>query len=183
MKKIVLLIFGCLIATLGFTQTVNSIPEPEFVNEVYYYDKVNTKLLPLEKAKAEMKTKMKLTGGGSAAYAIDGEKSFIRLGHEGSSFMITVTSGGAMDPSMTINLYRFESKKGRREATMSQYGGMGSGGQRSGGNTVEIKFKKVKEGTYEIVLTGNLEKGEYGFINMYSMNPTGGVTTYAFGVD
>ena len=177
-KILMLSIFICLISSLAFAKTLDSIPEPEFVNEVYYYDKANLKLLPLEKANAEMKAKMKLIGGASPAYTIGGDKSFIRINQQGSSFMITVSGGPMMDPSMTISLYRFESKKGRREAAMSLYGG-----QRNGGNAVEIKFKKVREGTYEIVIPENLEKGEYGFVNAFTMNAAGGLKTFAFGVD
>jgi len=162
-------------------KTMDTIPIPEFVNEVYYYDKANTILIPLEKANAEMKNKMKLIGGGSAAYAIGGDKSATRINPEGASFVITMSAGSMMDPAMTINLYRFESRKGRREAAMSQYSSMG-GGQK-GGNAVEIKFKRVKEGTFEIIIIGNLVKGEYGFINSYSMGAGGGMTTFAFGVD
>jgi len=181
MKKIILSIFSSLIGTMLFAKTVDTIPIPEFVNEVYYYDKANTILTPLEKANAEMKAKMKLIGGGSAAYAIGGDKSATRINPEGASFVITMSSGSMMDPAMTISLYRFESRKGRREATMSQYSGMG-GGQK-GGSAIEIKFKRVKEGTFEIIIIGNLVKGEYGFINAHSMNPGGGMTTFAFGVD
>lgn len=181
MKKVILSVFSCLIGTMLFAKTADTIPIPEFVNEVYYYDKANTILVPLEKTSAEMKAKMKLIGGGSAAYAIGGDKSATRINPEGASFVITMSATSMTDPALTISLYRFESKKGRREATMSQYSAMG-GGQK-GGNAVEIKFKRVKEGTFEIIIIGNLVKGEYGFLNSYSMNASGGMTTFAFGVD
>ncbi len=181
MKKIMLSIFCCLIGTVLFAKTMDTIPVPEFVNEVYYYDKASTILVPLEKTSAEMKSKMKLIGGGSVAYVIDGDKSANRISPEGASFVITMSGGSTMDPAMTISLYRFDSRKGRREASMGQYSGMG-GGQK-GGSTVEIKFKKVKEGTFEIIIIGDLGKGEYGFLNSYSMNSGRGMTTFAFGID
>jgi hypothetical protein len=181
MKKIIVSIFSCLIGTILFAKTMDTIPVPEFVNEVYYYDKTNTILIPLEKTSAEMKTKMKIMGGGSAAYAIDGDKSTTRINQEGASFVITMSATSMTDPAMTISLYRFESRKGRREAPMSQYGAMG-GGQK-GGSVIEIKFKRVREGTFEIIIVGNLAKGEYGFLNSYSMNAGRGMTTFAFGVD
>ena len=181
MRKIMLSIICCMFGSIVLANVRDTLPEPEFVNEVYYYDKANTKLIPLEKAKAEMKAKMKIMGGGSPAYAIGGVRSGTRINQGGASFIISVSASSMMDPAMTISLYRFEPRKGRREATMSQYSG--SGGQQNGGNTVEIKFKKVKEGTFEIIVVGNLEQGEYGFINLHSMGAAGGMTAYAFGVD
>ena len=63
---------------------------------------------------------------------------------------------------------------------MMQYSGRG---QSNNNNTVELKFKKLKEGVYEVVVPKKLEKGEYGFVNMSMMNPGGKVVVYAFGVD
>jgi hypothetical protein len=180
MKKNLLSVIAYMIVITGFAQTNDSIPNPEFTNEVYYYDKTNTKLIPLEKTNAEYKARMKIIGGGSAAYAIGGERSATRLQQSEHSFVITIPGGSMMDPAMMITLYRFEPRKGQREATMSQYA---SNGKRSGGSAVEIKFKRIKEGTYEIILTSELAKGEYGFINAHSMNHSGGMTTYAFGID
>jgi len=49
---------------------------------------------------------------------------------------------------------------------------------------VDIKFKKLKEAMYEIVISGRLEKGEYGFINRSGgFNPSGKMTVFAFGID
>jgi hypothetical protein len=178
MKKILLSVLTSFISCMLFAKTVDTIPEPEFMNEIYYYDKATVKLTPLEKAKAEMKTKMKIMGG-STAYAINGEKSPTRITPAGGSFIIALSGGSMMDPAMTIGLYRLDSRKGRREAPMGQYGGS----QRTGGSTLEIKFKRVKDNTYEIIVPEILGKGEYGFINMHSMSAAGGMTTYAFGVD
>jgi hypothetical protein len=177
MRKVMLSILGCLIGAMVFAKTVDSIPEPEFMNQVYYYDKSNIRLIPLENAVAEIKSKMKIIGGGSSAYAIGGEKSATRINQQGASFVIGIANGSMIDPAMTISLYRFESRKGRREAAMNIYGKSGSE------NAVEVKFKRVKEGTFEIIVTGSLEKGEYGFINSYAMKPGGGMTAFAFGVD
>jgi len=177
MRKVMLSILGCLVGAMVFAKTVDSIPEPEFMNEVYYYDKSNIKLIPLEKTVAEIKSKMKIIGGGSSAYAIGGEKSATRINQQWASFVIAIANGSMIDPSMTLSLYRFESRKGRREAVMNIYGGSGSE------NAVEVKFKRVKEGTFEIIVTGSIAKGEYGFISSYAMKPGGGMTAYTFGVD
>ena len=177
MRKVMLSILGCLLGVMVFAKTVDSIPEPEFMNQVYYYDKSNIRLIPLETAVAEIKSKMRIMGGGSSAYAIGGEKSATRINQQGASFVIAVANSSMIDPSMTLSLYRFEPRKGRREAAMNIYGGSGSE------NAVELKFKRVKEGTFEIIVTGSLAKGEYGFISSFAMKPGGGMTAYAFGID
>ena len=181
MRKIMISIVSFLIFNHAIAKTIDTIPEPEFVNEIYFFDRTNNNLIPLEKAKAEMKAKIKIMGGGSPALAIGGVRSGTRIIPGDASFIISVSASSMMDPAMSISLYRFESRKGKREATMTQYGG--SGGQQNDGNTVQIKFKKVKDGTFEIIVVGKLEKGEYGFINLHSMGAGGGMATYAFGVD
>ena len=183
MKKTILL-SGCLIlAKIIFASAPpDSIPVPEFINLVYHYDKANNKLADLEKANAEMIIKKKIVGGGSQAYSIEGNKSPVRLNETAQSFMITVT-GGVMsaDPTSTLTLYKLESNKKNREAAMTAYGGMSNG--KGANKTVELKFKKIREGTYEMVVAGKLEKGEYGFVNMNAMSPGGKVTLFAFGID
>jgi hypothetical protein len=162
----------------------DSIPEPEFMNQVYQYDKINKKLVELEKVNAEMKSKIKLMGGGSVVYSIDGSRSEARINSEkinseNSSFMITIAGGTMMsDPSMTLKLYKLDNKKSKREVPMGQYGASGKGN-----NQVDLKFKKLKDGIYEIVVSGRLEKGEYGFINMNAMGQTGNIPMFTFGLD
>ena len=183
MKKTLLLSALFILVNTAFArEPLDTIPQPEFINYVYHFDKKNNKLVDLEKANVEMKLKMKIVGGGSQSYSIDGSKSSMRLSEAANSFMITI-SGGAMtaDPTNTLTLYKLESKKNKREAPMTSYAGMNTG--QNSNNTMELKFKKIKEGTFEIVVAGKLEKGEYGFINMSGMNQTGKIAVFAFGVD
>lgn len=161
---------------------IDTIPEPEFINFIYQFDKSNNKLVDLEKANVEMKMKMKVMGGGGQSYSIDGGKSPVRLNGTAKSFMITISGGPmASDPSSSMTLYKLESKKSSREAPMSSYAGMNMG--KKSNSVIELRFKKIKEGTFEIVVPGNLEKGEYGFVNMNGMNSSGKMTVFAFGVD
>jgi len=192
MKNILLVILICVAASQQSfaNEYKDSIPEPEFVNQVYQYDKINKKLVELETVKAEMKSKMKIIGGGSVVYSMEGSKSDIRINSEKinselSSFMITITGTTMMsDPSMTLALYKLNSKKGKREAPLSQGGGFGNRNHDKDEITVDIKFKKLKEAMYEIVISGRLEKGEYGFINRSGgFNPSGKMTVFAFGID
>ncbi|MGZ5190843.1 MAG: hypothetical protein ACXWCZ_07455 [Flavisolibacter sp.] len=183
MKKIIILLGSIvLINPLFANESRDTIPEPEFINFIYQFDKTNNKLVDLEKANIEMKMKTKVMGGGSPSYSIDGSKSTVRLNESAKSFMITI-SGGPMttDPSNSMTLYKLESKKSSREAPMTSYGGMTSG--KKSNNALELRFKKVREGTYEIVVAGNLEKGEYGFVNMNGMNSSGKMSVFAFGID
>jgi hypothetical protein len=183
MKRIMLLI-GCFILgkTVLASETFDTIPEPEFINFVYHFDKTNNTLVDLEKANVEMKMKVKVIGGGSQTYTINGGKSPVRLNGPSKSFMITI-SGGPMttDPTNTLLLYKLASKKSSREAPVTGYGGMSTGPKSN--NAVELRFKKIKEGTFEIVVAGELGKGEYGFVNMNAMNPGGKMTVFAFGID
>ena len=171
-----------MVNTMFGSESIDTIPEPEFINFIYQFDKTNNKLVDLEKTSAEMKMKMKVMGGGNQSYSIDGGKSPVRLNESAKSFMITI-SGGAMttDPSYSLSLYKLETKKSSREAPMPGYGGANSG-QKSN-KTVELRFKKIKEGTYEIIVADKLEKGEYGFVNMGSMNSSGKISLFAFGID
>lgn len=162
--------------------TKDSIPNPEYMNQVYHFDKVNQKLVDLEKVNSELKMKMKMLGmgGGSQAYEVDGNRSSLRLGPDENSFVISVGNSMMADPSNTMSLYKFEVKRNKREATMMHYG---IKGQSNDKNNLELKFKKIKEGVFEIVVPKTLEKGEYGFVNMSAMNPNGKVVVYTFGVD
>ncbi len=159
------------------SNSTDSIPEPEYINQVYHYDKNQQKLFELEKSTAEMKAKIKLVGGGMPAYTFEGAQSSTRIPNGTLSFMVSVGNNMMMsDPSSTITLYKLDAKKNKREAPMSNYGMGGSD------NTIDLKFKKTKSGAYEIVVAEKLEKGEYAFINM-AQSQGGKMTAYTFGVD
>lgn len=182
-RYVLLIVFAVSLLRVFGNSKIDSIPDPEFINQVYHIDKINQKLIDLEKANSEMKMKMKMLGmgGGSQAYEMDGNHSPVRFGADENSFVLSVGSTSMMsDPSMTLSLYKFEVKKNKREATMMQYSGRG---QSNNNNTLELKFKKLKEGVFEVVVPKKLEKGEYGFVNMSMMNAGGKVVVYAFGVD
>ena len=123
-------------------------PEPEFSNEVNYLEKDTVyTAIRLEKnsSKLEAKTKMGGIGGSENGYAIDGEKSSVRL-HSGNNFSFIFSTGASsvetssatekdsmmlsngMDPAMMkgmgsmgmidpsdINLYKAQSGKGKRK--------------------------------------------------------------------
>jgi hypothetical protein len=131
-------------------------PDPEFSNEVYWYRKDSvTVLMRLEKGSSKMETKMKLGGMGGAenGYAIDEERSPVRLNEsKGLSFIFSTGASsakprsaaydsmmrangvdpsmvdgmgmdGMSDPSKTITLYKAETGKGKRKVLLMKTGG------------------------------------------------------------
>jgi hypothetical protein len=151
-----------------------AVPVPEFINHVYVLDKEH-KLQNLEKKDAEVKTRSKMVGGGKQLYVIDGSKSNVILTPDNIMFVVGTGGGGsfAMDPSSQFGLYKFESKKNGREATMASYGGMMNKGKSGDNNEISLNFKKLSEGVFGIVPEKTLEKGEYAFINKMSMQRGG----------
>src|SRR5215208_4917457 len=81
MKNILIPVIICLCGLLPSIVNAqkDSLPDPEFLNQIYQYDKVNKKLVELEKNNVEMKAKMKVIGGGMPVYSIGGSKSDARI--------------------------------------------------------------------------------------------------------
>ncbi len=72
-----------------------------------------------------------------------------------------------MDPTMTIKLYRFDFRKGKREAILSSQGGPYSHAK-STTNANEISLNMVKSGSDNFIMNpaSRLPPGEYGFMNI-----------------
>ncbi len=161
------------------------VPDPTFLNQIYYY--WSDSLLACPKSEGRMETKMKALGfgGSQSGYTLDGDRSALRIrAADILRFAFKSGSGGMMDPSMMIQLYKFESKKGSRQAVM--------GGQsRFGGNNNtnnQISFDVQKSGTDVFILipSARLAAGEYGFMNKMQMDGGGmnmSYPFYTFGID
>ncbi len=170
--------------------------QPEFLNNIYFFNNSENKVIALEKGIVDLKTKMKLGGfgGSTSAYVVSGEKSPVRFSpRENKEFSIkmsdmSMTGGVGMDPGNMIRLYKFETKGGNRQSILQQIGAMGTGTKQ---NQDGIKFnvKDMSNGVYMLVPEKPLGPGEYGFINM--MMPASGnaskggmsYTVFAFGID
>jgi hypothetical protein len=145
---------------------------PEFMNHVYYSDGGN-KLIVLEKAEAEMKTKMKLGGfgGSNTSYIMTGDRSPMRIPQNKKAEFTIKTAGGStmagfgINPADMFYLYKFETKGDTRVYVMQKMGAMGTGVKE---NSRGIKFnvKEISPGTFVMVPEKPLEPGEYGFLNM-----------------
>ncbi len=155
---------------------------PEFMNHVYYNDAGN-KLIVLEKAEAEMKTKTKLGGfgGSNTSYIMTGDRSPMRIPQNKKTEFTIKTAGGSlmagmgMNPADMLHLYKFETKGGNRLSVLQEMGFMGKGGKE---NYKGIKFnvKEISAGTYVLVPEKTLEPGEYGFLN--TMDSRGSESDY-----
>jgi hypothetical protein len=166
---ICLIYMCCFIRVQAQEKTTAPIPNPEYLNQVYYIGDSN-KLLSLEKEKATMKTKTKLGGfgGSSSSYVMEGSSSPVQFGNSKPSFAVK-TEGMMMDPSNVLKLYRFEKKNNTRESMISNSGFRGKNSSNNQGG-ISFTIKKTSTGVFVLSPEEPLEPGEYGFMNM--MTPT-----------
>jgi hypothetical protein len=155
-------------------------PDPQFLNQVYYYP--GDSLIALEKTNAYLKSKMKGFGGAETSYTMDGASCPIRI-KAGDNQQFVVRLGMSMaDPSMMIKLYKFDSRKGKRESTISNKRGSNDGGNEG----IAFNIKKSGSDVYIMIPAVNLTPGEYGFLNVMMMNGNpmnAAYTSFAFGID
>ena len=189
MKNIILTVFlvaGTLL--LNAQNAADSIPEPEFMNQVFAWGKEH-KLIGLEKTDAEYVSKTKAAGfgGSKQMYQVNGGKSTVTLSPDNLMFVVSTAGGGAMgmDPSSQFALVKFETKKDKRQAVAAEYGGMMKK-PKTNENELELNFKKIREGVIGIVPARPLEKGEYAFLNKLSIQGGGmsmKMEAFAFSVE
>ena len=177
MRNIILTVFLSAGTLLLNAQSIgDSIPEPEYMNQVFAVGK-DHKLINLEKKDAEIVTKTKAggIGGSKQFYEMDGVKSTVALTPDNLLFVVS-TSGSimGMDPSSQFSLLKFEGKKNKRQSLSADYGGMMKKGKtHEGENEISINLKKIREGIVGIVPEKPLDKGEYAFINKMSVQGGG----------
>ena len=160
---------------LNAQNTTDSIPDPEFMNQVFAVGK-DHKLIALEKRDAAYVSKMKAAGfaGSKQMYEMDASNSTIVLSPDNLMFVVsTGNSGFSMDPSQQFALMRFESKKDKRQALVADNGGMMKKAKGPGDHEISLNFKKIREGVIGIVTPTPLDKGEYAFLNKLSIKGGG----------
>lgn len=214
MKKNFLLLVALMLSNflvISQTTSTTTYPVPDYANEIYLVKKDSAiSLLRLEKgsSKQEMKVKMMGMGGMDQGYALEGEKSTVRLPGGSNLVFILYTGGEAttrspesdsmmrangmdpammsnpmasmMDPTQNISLYNMKSEKGQRKALLQSMGLMGKSKKTATKYTLSIK--KVKEGYHEMIVDKPLPKGEYTFV-MMSMSMDQSFSLFAFAVD
>ncbi|HET9825529.1 MAG TPA: hypothetical protein VFP87_09345 [Chitinophagaceae bacterium] len=144
--------------------TSNSLA-PEFLNQPFFVDAVNNRLVNLERQ--TMITKYRLKG---MFVEFKGLKSPVRIGKADTvTFIIRVNSG--TDPRDSFELVTLNEKKDKREA---QILGGGLSQQKYVYKKIPYGLRKVDKGVY-LLLVPSLSSGEYYF-GSYGK-------TFAFGVD
>ncbi|MBL7700231.1 MAG: hypothetical protein JNK79_18840 [Chitinophagaceae bacterium] len=166
-------------------------PQPEFSNEVSWYNKDNNTLTRLEKGLSKMDTKTKAGGMGGAenSYSIEGEKSPVRIiaGNNLSFIYATgatdfssavsdsmmrangmdpnMMKGGGMggDPSNLVTLYAADPSKNVRKVILMKMPGMFGGKKLKSSDKQSFSVRKIKDGYWELVVDKPLKKGEYIF--------------------
>ncbi|MEX1191480.1 MAG: UvrB/UvrC motif-containing protein [Brumimicrobium sp.] len=140
---------------------------PEFVNQVYIWDKNSNELESLEKQKGTIETSTSASpfhAKSTSFYKVDGEYSSIRKNND-NSFVIKVMNG--QDPRDLVELILFKPGKDGKDRYMPYYESSGYAYGGSSGEVKDIKIpisiKKVKDQIYEIIPDETLKNGEYGY--------------------
>ncbi len=189
MKPLTLILILFISAFCAAAQSNNSgASGTEILNHIYYFRPDSLIALEMTDGQMESKTKALGYGGSESGIVINGDKSPLRI-KSGDSIRFAIKMGTIlMDPTMTIKLYRFDFRKGKREAILSTQGGPYSHAK-STSNANEITLNIEKSGSDNFMMTpaSRLSPGEYGFMNMMSVKMQGSrtqiYTIYAFGVD
>jgi hypothetical protein len=212
-KNLLLLWVSMLGVLLAISQNAKlSYPIPEYNNEIYLVKKDSTiTLVRLEKgsSKQEMKMKMMGMGGMDQGYALDDEKSTVRL-NSGNNLVFVFYTGETTvstspqtdslmrangmnpntmseamsmfnDPSKNTSLYNMTSEKRKRKILLQSMGLMGKSKKTATKYTLSIK--KVKENYYEMIVDKSLPKGEYAFVMMSMGSTDQSYVLFAFGID
>jgi hypothetical protein len=159
-------------------------PAPNYLNQVYYYK--GDSLLALGRTDGRLENKMKALGfaGSQSGYYLEGTRSAMRIRTTDTMRFIVKLAGGMMDPSMLLQLYRFDSKKDYRMALISSHSRFG--GEDKIKNVVHIDIQKSGADAFILIPSEKLVPGEYGFLNKMALNQSGtniSYTFYDFGVD
>jgi hypothetical protein len=163
----------------------SKLPDPPFLNHVYACR--GDSLVSLEQGEAQMKSKSKGLGfgGSESVFEMSGEKSQVRIA-QGDQIRFAIKLSSMMDPGTMIKLYRFEPKKGNREALYNSQSGPYSKKESRAGD-ISYNVQKSGNDVYLMLPAASLKPGEYGFLNMMMINHPGSmkmsVAVFAFGVD
>jgi hypothetical protein len=144
--------------------------EPEKLNVVCAVDS-NGALVALDLETSKVISGAKWTGGAKTTAQLPGPHARVRLiQSEDISFVVRLASG--VDPG-TCALYKFESKKDKRELVPTESSYLGD--SKSNQGLVRCDITKYGE-SYRLTPTKPLPTGEYGF-------PTSSWEFFSFGVD
>ncbi|HEY1870461.1 MAG TPA: hypothetical protein VGG71_05345 [Chitinophagaceae bacterium] len=146
------------------------------------------------------KSPVRVGGGSNLSFVISDGSSVSSSGGSSSSKSDSVMKANGMDPSMlsgmggvndpshSITLYKVDIEKGERKVLLQKAPGMNPFGSHKLQSSDKYTFsvKKIRSGYWELVIDKPLPKGEYAFTMSGmggSMDMTGGMLLFAFGVD
>ncbi len=160
------------------------IPIPEFINQPYYYDQTDNKLIKLENTTAQLITKKKTLGlkGAKQYFSMNEASSKIRFTAKAHINFIIKTSGDVIDLTSYIKLYRFVSNNEKREVTITSKEGVLSDKEEEKGKFITMSVKTLSKDNYMIEFTQPLEAGEYGFVWVKNMELKE-FNVFAFGIN
>ena len=160
------------------------IPIPEFINQPYYYDQNDNKLIKLENATAQLITKKKTFGlkGAKKFFSMAEASSKIRFTAKTHINFIIKTSGDVIDLTSYIKLYRFVSNNEKREVTITSKEGVLSDKEEEKGKFITMSVKTLSKDNYMIEFSEPLEAGEYGFVWVKNMELKE-FNVFAFGIN
>ena len=160
------------------------IPTPEFINQPYYYDVSENKLIKLASNSAQLVTKKKTLGlkGSKQSLTMDDPSSKVRFTSRSSINFIIKTSGDVIDLTTYIKLYKFVSADEKREVNISTKEGMLNNKEDQKGKSISFSVKMISPDNYMIEFSEPLEAGEYGFVWVKNLELKE-CTVFAFGID
>jgi hypothetical protein len=160
------------------------LPTPEFINQPYYFDKSDNKLIKLENANALMTTKKKTLGlkGAKQILSMDATSSKIRFVAKKDIVFFIKTSGDVIDLTSYIKLYQFVPNEQKREVTINAKEGLLTDKDAAKGKLLNFSVKMISKDNYQIQLPEQLEAGEYGFVWVKNMELKE-FMVFAFGID
>lgn len=140
--------------------TTNNIPEPEFENTPYYYDKENNQLIDLDADQYVEGVRPKGLYGAEKAIYINGYTSNLKIDSDKAYFIIKLNS--TTDPRTLMDLTAAVANKrsGKREAVVQKKGAFTNEGVN---NVINISIQKLGNGKYIIYPKETLGAGEYFF--------------------
>ncbi len=167
--KFTLCLVGLLLSINSFSQEIENIPAPDFVNTIYAV--INDKLVALEKKEASTKVKTKagtfvpyvglLVAGTKQSLFINEAKSPVRFNTNSIKFIYEPAI--MVDPEQSVKIIPFESEN-RKDQRIVQTGT--SSAFRTKNNEipkVPFTYRKYKE-KYIIIEIDNIPSGEYGIV-------------------
>ena len=160
------------------------IPTPEFINQPYYYDAGDNKLIKLENTSAQLVTKKKTLGlkGSKQSLLMTEPSSKVRFTAKDSITFIIKTSGDVIDLTTYIKLYKFISADEKREVNISTKEGMLNDKEDQKGKSISFSVKMIAPDNYMVQFANALEAGEYGFVWVKNMELKE-CNVFAFGID